>query len=463
MKQVTFRAFVCAVAGVLAWLICEPMFPKVAPITFNLGKDPRFASLEIVFTLLIGMFVGLAAGWAQGAQKGGRRHTMIGAGLGLVLGAVGGTLGHSLGSAVFQAGMAAQLTLGATEPSILVRTLGIAPVALCIGAAIGATTGSWRGFVSGAIGGLVGGFVCGVLFNPVSSILAPLNMLFQRGATLQQGMQYEVGAPGRAVTALGTGLCVGLFTAWFDQMTRQAWLRLVLGRNEGKEWPVDAAQTLIGRDERAHVPLFGDPNVAPLHAIVLKHNGAYWLQDPGTPIGVGFNGQRIQGQAPLTSGDTIQVGSHNLQFLMRSGRAARVGEARSHAYVAPAQPAHPTPVGAGAPTQTSAPTQALVPQAPASAQGVSLLATSGPLTGQRFEVVQPLELGREAAGVTLGFDAMASRRHAALAPQADGVMVTDLGSTNGTFVNGQRIQSFLAHIGDTLTVGATTFRLEGRA
>src|SRR6185436_3579281 len=57
-------------------------------------------------------------------------------------------------------------------------------------------------------------------------------------------------------------------------------------------------------------------------------------------------------------------------------------------------------------------------------------------------------------------DARASRRHARLAAR-DGVLVlTDLGSTNGTRVNGHRISEVVLGAGDRILIGETTLTIE---
>jgi hypothetical protein len=74
---------------------------------------------------------------------------------------------------------------------------------------------------------------------------------------------------------------------------------------------------------------------------------------------------------------------------------------------------------------------------------------------------EPVELGREDdAGVQLAQDELVSRRHARITPTADGVLVEDLGSRNGTFVNGDEIHgpAQLAP-GGQLLVGVTVFEL----
>ena len=59
-------------------------------------------------------------------------------------------------------------------------------------------------------------------------------------------------------------------------------------------------------------------------------------------------------------------------------------------------------------------------------------------------------------------DANASRRHAELRRIADGYSLVDLGSTNGTEVNGQRIQETALMNGDVISVGTTKITFERR-
>ncbi|HEX7096682.1 MAG TPA: DUF3662 and FHA domain-containing protein [Acidimicrobiales bacterium] len=52
-------------------------------------------------------------------------------------------------------------------------------------------------------------------------------------------------------------------------------------------------------------------------------------------------------------------------------------------------------------------------------------------------------------------DPNVSRRHAEIRPSGTGYRITDLGSTNGTFVNGRRIHEHQLVDGDVLTFGST--------
>jgi predicted component of type VI protein secretion system len=69
-----------------------------------------------------------------------------------------------------------------------------------------------------------------------------------------------------------------------------------------------------------------------------------------------------------------------------------------------------------------------------------LIVRSGTRGGERIELTGELIVGRENADVTLA-DEEVSRRHLAVRPHDDGVELEDLGSTNGTFVDGARLSA----------------------
>lgn len=75
-------------------------------------------------------------------------------------------------------------------------------------------------------------------------------------------------------------------------------------------------------------------------------------------------------------------------------------------------------------------------------------------TGQTWQISKNTVLGRDAASADLVLDdTNVSRRHARLDRDQDGWTITDLGSTNGTRVNQQRVNQALLSDGDTITVG----------
>src|SRR5918998_6810634 len=88
---------------------------------------------------------------------------------------------------------------------------------------------------------------------------------------------------------------------------------------------------------------------------------------------------------------------------------------------------------------------------------MQLKITSGANAGQTVDVSgNEFTIGRE-PGVDLVInDGKASRKHAALKPLPDGrATLYDLGSSNGTFVNGQRIQSTVLNGNEQVQIGDT--------
>jgi FHA domain len=80
--------------------------------------------------------------------------------------------------------------------------------------------------------------------------------------------------------------------------------------------------------------------------------------------------------------------------------------------------------------------------------------------GTAIDVETAVVVGRDAASdVRLDGDDFASGRHARLETRPDGIWVEDLGSTNGTFVNGKRITAERLQPGDVVRVGQTELEL----
>ena len=90
----------------------------------------------------------------------------------------------------------------------------------------------------------------------------------------------------------------------------------------------------------------------------------------------------------------------------------------------------------------------------------TLVFRNGPQAGLRVEVGSELLLGREQAQLTLD-DPQVSRRHAVVRPVAAGLEIEDLGSLNGTRVNGDRIHGAVRLApGDRVEIGETLFEVE---
>jgi pSer/pThr/pTyr-binding forkhead associated (FHA) protein len=92
-------------------------------------------------------------------------------------------------------------------------------------------------------------------------------------------------------------------------------------------------------------------------------------------------------------------------------------------------------------------------------QKLRLRTTSGNAVGAEMQVTDELVIGRGADGEgRLGEDVELSRMHARVGRMSSGgFMIEDLGSTNGTFVNGVQITgSQPLSAGDRIEVGSTT-------
>lgn len=92
-----------------------------------------------------------------------------------------------------------------------------------------------------------------------------------------------------------------------------------------------------------------------------------------------------------------------------------------------------------------------------------LVLRSGPNAGQVTILEQPeIVIGRELTNPIVVSDVEVSRRHARLTLQGNNYVLEDLGSTNGTFVNGERLVGpYVLHGGEIIGTGEkTTFLYE---
>jgi len=82
-----------------------------------------------------------------------------------------------------------------------------------------------------------------------------------------------------------------------------------------------------------------------------------------------------------------------------------------------------------------------------------LVAQAGPLKGQRWQISQPLVLGRDQRCDIKISDRQISRFHARLTPTPEGVLLEDMGSKNGTHHNGISLTSpVVLQDGDSVSI-----------
>ena len=79
----------------------------------------------------------------------------------------------------------------------------------------------------------------------------------------------------------------------------------------------------------------------------------------------------------------------------------------------------------------------------------SLFVIQGADQSKRFEFTSgPVAMGRDSSNAVRLHDTEVSRRHAELRLDREGYRIVDLGSANGTFVNGQPVDQTSLHSGD---------------
>lgn len=77
---------------------------------------------------------------------------------------------------------------------------------------------------------------------------------------------------------------------------------------------------------------------------------------------------------------------------------------------------------------------------------------------ERWELgLQPLVVGRDDAADAHVEDETVSRRHAVIQPEGDHFIIEDLGSQNGTWVDGRRLLTAKLHHQAQIVVGRTQF------
>jgi pSer/pThr/pTyr-binding forkhead associated (FHA) protein len=82
-------------------------------------------------------------------------------------------------------------------------------------------------------------------------------------------------------------------------------------------------------------------------------------------------------------------------------------------------------------------------------------------SGERFDLFGGVSIGRSSEADVRIEDRFASQIHVRIYPRGGGYYVEDMNSTNGTFLNGERLdrETQLAHL-DVIEIGDTEFRFE---
>jgi hypothetical protein len=123
-------------------------------------------------------------------------------------------------------------------------------------------------------------------------------------------LQEAPGERGVGTVAVLKGLLTGAAEL---SPSRAATLTCLTGLDVGRTHALAELCTELGRGSEVALRL-RDRAVSRTHARILHGEGAFTLEDLGSPNGVFLNGQRVKGRAPLTDGDVIELGRSLLRF-----------------------------------------------------------------------------------------------------------------------------------------------------
>ncbi len=221
---------------------------------------------------------------------------------------------------------------------------------------------------------------------------------------------------------------------------------------DGREYSVGAGPLSLGRDAGSDVVVSGN-EVSRNHAEIRSEEDGYVLLDLSVN-GTYVNGERIGKRHTLARADVIRIGNDEFRFY-----ADTAGSPVPQPAADPGKPASPPPAApAGASQQLSDTLHGLptepernTPPGPEAAPLASLLFRSGDFKGRRLPIKVPVvNIGRGDYNDVVISDASVSTMHAKLQRREAIWILSDLGSTNGTFVEGERLTGEAA-----LTPGTT--------
>jgi len=197
----------------------------------------------------------------------------------------------------------------------------------------------------------------------------------------------------------------------------------------------------IGRDERAAIPVT-DPRVSWDHAVLYVSNGTWVLEDQGSRNGTYAGSERIS-RLNIDGPCVIHVGNPEDGPVLRFELEA---VAQSPTNAPPGSPGSPPFNGWGD----------VDPHA--SLPGVD----REPTSRIQLQAARVVKIGRRPDNDIVVHDLGVSKAHAELKMSPTGrYQILDLGSHNGTYVNGQRVNQAELTEDDIVSIGHATFRLAG--
>ncbi|MFN8634246.1 MAG: FHA domain-containing protein [Chloroflexota bacterium] len=252
--------------------------------------------------------------------------------------------------------------------------------------------------------------------------------------------------------------------------------RLVIADPSGSitRHDITADTIVLGRAPASDIVL-SHAVVSSRHAQVSRANGQVTLTDLGSMNGTTVNGVRLAAVRPRTlqDGDRIAIGPFRLVYqAAASAGPAMPGQFTPYpGYPVPGGPGQSLPPGMSAMPGTRAQAVPGMPpgQPPGQPFGQTGNAPARPAGPPAGNVPQQLDLGTKTS-LTFGRaptndivldHPQISRNHATLTRQGTELVLQDLGSTNGTYVNGAPVTSAVLDRNDHIRIGPFDFVLAG--
>ncbi|WP_286260357.1 FHA domain-containing protein [Streptomyces graminofaciens] len=251
---------------------------------------------------------------------------------------------------------------------------------------------------------------------------------------------------------------------------------LVLELN-GQTWTLDPSRAYtLGRDPQGDI-VFEDARVSWRHATISFAGRGWVIEDHGSTNGTFVQGQRIH-QLEIGPGSAVHLGNAtDGPRVNLSGTAASVAQPQQQPYAAQGAsagwaaqqaPQQQAPqAGWQQPDQPQVPQQqGWAQQGPGGGAGAPpVYGDRSPTTFHQLALGRVMRIGRALENELVVSDLQVSRNHAEFHATPDGRFeIRDLGSHNGTFVNGMPIAkggTALLGPNDIVGVGHSTFRIIG--
>lgn len=207
---------------------------------------------------------------------------------------------------------------------------------------------------------------------------------------------------------------------------------------------------VIGRSRQCTVHL-DDPDVSRQHTMIRAEGDLYFVKDNGSRNGTLLNGRKISAEAEIKSGDVLTVGPFTLAF--HADEAAMEGSPEE------GEPA--TRFISSNQMEDDLPGKKIVRKTEEGNLKVKVTVLDGPLEGGTFEDWQgDLTIGRGLDNNVVLLDDAVTTYHARIYEKADGFYIEDLGSHNGTFLQGVKIANEKLPNSAKIRIGVTTLQFK---